>query len=486
MKKRKQFNLSFLKVSLIVFSIALLVGGLFSSYLPTELADLLFGNIGLGSLVAAVGIGGEVTTDGGAGEGVATTTSVSEKAEELNKYDLDKQVIMCRPEDVPLDQLLRRLGGGSPSKSQRFEFYRATQNDSIYTTHATAITGKGKAGGGFVLTLDSAAYDLLPTDVIAFADESLLGYKWNHKGQVGATPEVPLVVYILKKLTPTTYDAIVINDNADVAYTVNIPANSIMFTIGNAQNETAVMTDAFNLLPVKDANYAQRFMKTVAESDYQAMIDKEVNWGIAQYRNASMYSLRSQIELAMFIGQMRLDDPKGDGHEVYYTGGFENFIGDRVTDYNGVQPTLQDMQTLGKEVFSNTNGSAERFMFLSPTAMQKILAIPQFIPTGSNVNLLQTADAVDLKGEKIGFSVKKIDTGYGIINLVPHRGLTRRRENTAYVIDIANVRRRVVEKLAAKTYDLEELAISKSTAIVLSECVGLEFQNMDTMQLLKF
>ena len=487
MKNQKNLRKKILRVSLMIFTIALLVGGFFASSLPSELADFIYGSASLGGLAMA-GIAGSVIEGGGtAGDGIATTQEVIAGTDHLDVYDLSKQVTMCRPEDAPLDQLMRKLGGDTPTKSQRFEFYRATQNDCIYTTHATAITGKGAAGGGFVLTLSANASDLLPNDVIAFENEAVLGHKWDYKGQVAAVAAVPLVVQILSKISATTYNAIVVNDNGEASYTVTIPASSNIFCIGNAQNETEVMSEAFNLLPLKDANYAQRFMKTVAESDYQAIIDKEVNWGLAQYRNASMYSLRSQIELAMLTGQMRLLDAHGDGKEIYFTGGFEHFIGDRVVDYDGIQPTLQDMQNLGKEVFSNTNGSAERYMFLSPTAMQKILAIPQLVPTGSNVtHLLQTVDAVDLKGEKIGFTIKKVDTGYGFINLVMHRGLTRRRDNTGYVVDIANIRRRVLDPLKVTTYDLEKLGKAKATANVLEECVGLEFQNMDTMQLVKF
>lgn len=291
--------------------------------------------------------------------------------------------------------------------------------------------------------------------------------------------DFPILNTIVKKTNATTYEAIVVNQK-DASTAITIANNAQFFCIGNAKNEEDVLNEAYNLMPKKDANYAQRFMNLVSETDYQAIIDKEAEWGLEQYRLSSMYSFRTSIELSLFCGIRRVVENATQG-QVYFTGGLDDFLKNRVlaSISKSTNLTLSDIQDWGKQVFTDSNGSSERYMFVSPNFMQKILAIPELYT--ANNTILRVTDAMDLANNKLGFSVRKLDTGYGIINLVLHKGLTGRRDNRGYIVDITNMRRRTLEPATAVTYDLEKLLIKKAKAIVLQECSGIEVQNIDTM-----
>lgn len=418
---------------------------------------------------------------------MATPTSASVESvlnnpdtQELNKFTVEKQVKWCRPDNAPLDQLLRMLNNNAETRSQRFEFYSATQNKKIYTV-ASAVAQASSDPIQFTLTMASSVDDLLEDDVLASADTTKAGYSFNAiSGTViSSTPDVPLILQIVKKTNATTYEAIVVNQK-DASTAITIANNAQFFCIGNAKNEEDVLNEAYNLMPKKDANYAQRFMNLVSETDYQAMIDKEAEWGLEQYRLSSMYSFRTSIELSLFCGIRRVVENATQG-QVYFTGGLDDFLKNRVlaSISKSTNLTLSDIQDWGKQVFTDSNGSSERYMFVSPNFMQKILAIPELYT--ANNTILRVTDAMDLANNKLGFSVRKLDTGYGIINLVLHKGLTGRRDNRGYIVDITNMRRRTLEPATAVTYDLEKLLIKKAKAIVLQECSGIEVQNIDTM-----
>ncbi len=418
---------------------------------------------------------------------VATPTSASVESvlgnadtQELNKFTVEKQVKWCRPDNAPLDQLLRMLNNNAETKSQRFEFWSATQNKKIYTI-STATAQASSDPIRFTLITASAVDDLLEDDVIASVDTTKAGYSFNAISGtvVTSTPDVPLILQIVKKTNSTTYEAIVVNQK-DSSTAITISANAQFFCIGNAKNEEDVLNEAYNLMPKKDANYAQRFMNLVSETDYQALIDKEAQWGLQQYRMVSMYNFRTSIELSLFCGIRRVVENNSYG-QVYFTGGLDDFLKNRVlaSISKNTNLTLSDIQDWGKQVFTDSNGSSERYMFVSPNFMQKILAIPELYT--ANNTILRVTDAMDLENNKLGFSVRKLDTGYGIINLVLHKGLTGRRDNRGYIVDVTNMRRRTLEPATAVTYDLEKLLIKKAKAIVLQECSGIEVQNIDTM-----
>lgn len=479
----------------IILTIGMILSYLFS--LNGEIVRLLFGGIGGGLLAMPLPTG--TGTIPPTGTPTDPTTQTVEKTvsdpdtEELDQWDVDKKVLWKKADNAPLNCLTRRIRKTKNINSQVFKFWTSTQNDGIYETKAasgsnTVITAKGAEAGGFDLPLAVSASDLLKDDVLGMVIDDTtksLGYSWDEKGSlVSQSPLVPVIIQIVGKVDNSNYKAIVVNDKGGVNDTISIPMGSTFFRIGNAKDELDVMNDAFNLMPRIDANFAQRFMKVVSESDYQSRIGKEATWGLEDYKRACMYAFIHEIELSMFVGQRRTVRPYTDKGEVYYTGGFDDFLKGNVINHVLSSLTnlkLTDLQDWGRRVFTTTNGSAERYMFVSPLFMQRILAIPELM--SANNTILRATDAMDLEGHKLGFSLRKLDTGYGIINLVMHKGLAGRRDYRGYIIDLENIQRCILDPAQTKKVDLEEKLIKKANAYIIEECSGLKIQNIDSMAL---
>lgn len=476
-----------IRIVLSIFSLILTIGAVFGHLfaLDNEVIEFLFGSTGLMAMALPVGVGTKPPT----GTPTDPATQTVEKTvndpetKELDKWDVDERVLWQRPDINPLNCLTRRLKKAKTINSQKFKFWTATQNEGIYVTDsANAITATAAIDGAFDLKLDANYNDLLIDDVLGMVIDTTtqsIAYHWGRNTSVPATATVPLIIQIIGKTSANEYKAIVVNDGG-TGKTITIPKGSTFFRIGNAKDELDVMNAAFNLMPTVDFNYAQRFMKVVSESDYQARIGKEATWGLEEYRRACMYAFLSEIELSGFIGQRRVMQPYADKGEVFYTGGAEDFLS--VIAQHNIKTNalkLSDIQDWGQKVFSTINGSTERYMFVSPKFMQAILNIPEM--QSANNTILRVTDAVDLENKKLGFSIRKLDTGYGIINLVMHKGLAKRRDYRGYIFDLENVTRCILDPAQTRKVDLEEKLIKKANAYIIQECSGLKFQNVESM-----
>ena len=480
-----------------IFSLILTIGAVLGYIFAPDNAvvEFLFGSTGLMAMALPAGVGTKPPT----GTPTDPTTQTAEgtindpETKELDKWDVDERVLWARPDINPLNCLTRRLRKTKTINSQKFKFWTATQNEGIYTTDsANDITATSAQDGAFDLKLDANYNDLLIDDVLGMVLDMTsttpnLGYHWGGSSVAPASATVPLIIQIVGKTAANEYKAIVVNDGG-TGITITIPKGSTFFRIGNAKDELDVMNDAFNLMPKVDFNYAQRFMKVVSESDYQARIGKEATWGLEEYRRSCMYAFLSEIELSGFIGQRRLVQPYQDKGEVFYTGGAEDFLSiiasHNLTTGTGSSKTnnplkLADIQDWGRKVFSTINGSTERYMFVSPIFMQAILNIPEL--QSANNTILRVTDAVDLENKKLGFSIRKLDTGYGIINLVMHKGLAKRRDYRGYIFDLENIQRCILDPAQTRKVDLEEKLIKKANAYIIQECSGLKFQNVESM-----
>lgn len=478
-----------LKILLGIFSMVLTIGAIFG-YLfapDNELVAILFGNSTvLMAMALPVGAGTKPQT----GTPTDPNTQTVEKTvndpdtKELNIWDVDERVLWQRPDINPLNCLTRRVKKSKTINSQKFKFWTATQNEGIYVADSAAdITAKPAEDGGFDLLLAANYSDLLVDDVLGMViddNTKALGYHWGNSTTAPTVATVPVIVQIVGKTAANNYKAVLINDGG-TGKTITIPKGSTFFRIGNAKDELDVMNDAFNLMPKVDFNYAQRFMKVVSESDYQARIGKEATWGLEEYKRACMYAFLQEIELSGFIGQRRVMQPYTDKGEVFYTGGAEDFLSVIATHNLSSTTTLKlsDIQDWGQKVFSTINGSTERYMFVSPKFMQQILNIPEL--QSANNTILRVTDAMDLENKKLGFSIRKLDTGYGIINLVMHKGLAKRRDYRGYIFDLENVTRCILDPAQTRKVDLEEKLIKKANAYIIQECSGLRFQNVESM-----
>lgn len=411
----------------------------------------------------------------------------------LDMWDVDDEVKMLRTSNNPLDTLIRYISDSLPADSQRVKFWSAKQNESLYKV-AEEATAPEK--GTFTITLTAVADDLGTDDILSFKDVAIKGRSYEPaNGSYSTENDVPLALQVVDKTTVllnknnvTQITVIALNNDGN-ANAITIPAGAEMFGRGNAKNEEDVLSYEYHLRPQETYNFCQRYMKVISESKFQNKVKKEAKWSLQELKGAAAFAFRREIELTSFVGVRSIikDSPTGTG-EKYTAGGIEDFAKGRILDSvdTALNPlTFSSLQNWGKQLFASCNGSDERYAFASPNVMGRILAMFDEKNYGDNT-ILRVCDAVDLNNEKIGFSIKKIDTGYGYINLVLHRALADRRDKRLYFVDLDNIRRRVHTPAKITQYDLSKILRKNANAMILEECSCLEFLNPETMGYVDF
>lgn len=432
------------KLLLGIMVLALVVGTVFSA-----------GASLLGVALAMSGVAGTVTTE-----------SAAAASPELLRPDISKVVSKIRPDDTPLDTMLREIGAGDKAESWKIDFYENTARSNSDTI-TVAITA-GAAG----------PRDLTVSNVTNWNVDDI-GYLPDVYA-VGSSGAKLRVQVIDKNIAAGTIRVIALNGSfpsgSQVAIVPSISlTNSVraIYCIGNAKEETAAQTAAYQMMPSKTYNYCQVHMAQVEESVYEALQAKEVNYGLVDFKADSIYDMKMKADLTTLLGTRgHIYDPQ-TGKFKYFSGGLQYFATQKAVTYS-LGNTTTDVFSANKFIdiaeymFADTNGSSSRVWL----AGSKQLAAMMKVPT--------IAKQVEAGNTEIKFGVKfnVIDTAFGQFYLKLHKGLNLVGHSyDGFILDPTKIRRRELLPLNWKELKLEDAGISKVKAWRLEETFACEFRN---------
>jgi len=409
--------------------------------------------LGVGLILASgVGVAGTVDTE--------TATAASG---ELLLTDISKVISQIRPDDTPLDTMLREIGAGDKAEAWKFEFYENTTR-SIGDLVKTAFTA-GAAGAKDLEVGNVTNWNV--DDVIYVPSIFAVG---------SSGPKLRMQV-IDKNISANTIQVIALNGTVSGNLTIvpSIADESPIYCIGNAKDETAAQTAAYQMLPGKTYNYAQVHMAQVEESVYQALHLKEVPYGLLEFKADSIYDLKMKADLASLLGtRQHRYDPK-TGKMKYFSGGLIEFAG-KSLDYSKASTATNLLSgnkfiDWAESMFADNNGSSKRVLL----AGSKLIAGLMKVPT--------IQKQVEAKNTEIIFGVKYniIDTAFGQIGIKMHKGLNLvGHEYDGFILDPTKIRRRELLPMSWKELKLEDAGISKVKAWKLEDTFGCEFRNPGT------
>lgn len=410
----------------------------------------------LGVLMAGVPVAGTVTTE--ASDGVSSDMGFA-SGETMKDVDYSSKVAQYYPDSAPLDTVLRSI---------------ATEETN------SVIVGWGDSGFNKGIGLLSQA----PSDssngeitlTVSNPKEVTIGTLLQFKNQDAsyATPK-NLTVLVIGKDTGNSqlFCRVVGTGNissgaeiSDDAFGTS-PNFSKLNYIGTAKNEKDAQTEALQFMPNVYKNYCQIHMAQVEQGDYDKIQAKKFDWGIQDYKNDALYKFRLGCEMTSLIGKKSITT-NAAGSEVYTASGLEEYVGWNASYYASASTgdkgklDLEWFNRLGDAVFSNVNSSEERYLFCSS----------QFY-----INLLKNVDIQKMvnAGEtlvKHGISVRQVDTGFGILNIKVHKGLSIYRPGEACVVDASrSVYRHFAKegKMSWKQLNLRDSGQAKADVWVLSE-----------------
>ena len=435
---------------------------IFKFFLGVVVLTLVLGTMIATAGASAFGIGVLLAT-GTAVAGTVDTPAVNEASPELNRPDISQVVSKIRPDDVPLDTMLREIGAGDKAEAWKIEFYENTTR-SIEDSLTSQYTTSGTYGTG----------DLPVSNVNNWSvDDIVYAPSIYAVGSSGAKLRMQVVD---KNTSANTIKVIALNGTLNTSTNLTIiptiASATPIYCIGNAKDEKAAQTTANQMIPGKTYNYCQIHMAQVEESVYEMMNLKEVPYGMVDYKADSIYEMRLKTELTSLFGRKSYSYDPISGKMKYFSGGIQEFAGKSVTYTKGQSSTdplsANKFIDIAEYMFADNNGSSNRAFLVGSKLMAELMKVP---------TILKQVEAGNTE-IKFGVKFNVIDTSFGqfylkldkALNLVGH-------SYDGFIIDVNKIRRRERIGMNWKKLMLEEAGISKVNAWRLEDCFGLEIRN---------
>lgn len=408
--------------------------------------------------------------------GAVTTQNIAAESSELLDNPLSQKITQIQPAKFPMDTIIRKVALHKKSRGWKPEWY-AVDSRTTTTQTALAIRASVDEGGDGVDSGSLADYDGDTTAPPTFAvkvdsvasiniDDNMMFDGILDAGTTSnPTPYVYLQGHVIAKDTSTnTLTMMMLTDNGLIPN--DIPIDTTLVRIGNAKLEVDAITTPFTVFPEKKFNYQQVHMNQVEESIYARLHEKEINWGMADYRAQSLYDLRRSFESTSFFGKRKRMTIDTD--YKYFSGGILNYIQQH---YNYTAGTITNSTIMGlsKQVFSGDAGSEKRFFFMGKDLVEafgKSEIVSKQIDAGSTEVLF-------------GITFNKIVTNFGVLLCIHHKlfdtvpGWTSR----GAIIDMTQIEKHVFTPMEVNQVDFRKTGIRKVTANILEEtfCLGTRY-----------
>lgn len=385
---------------------------------------------------------------------------------EINKPSTSKKLAKIGWSNAPLDTFLRHIGKAS-TKSDTYQFYSVTARGVQCMTDSSKAAEIGANAKKVEVQLSSGAHCLSKSGVLIVPTLNV-----SAEGVTSVTAaknplrlRINSVDYGVDKIFVTPL-------NTRLA--VSIPAGTVLYRAGVACDQHVAMTEDPQAMPTRDYNFCQRFLYTISENMYQRMQEKEVEYGLNDYKDQALYDLRLDTEKATLFGAGALDgenfvDADSQRRVLHMRGLLDFDIQDIERNDEEVDIFLN---TVMEKMFAVNNGSAERLMFYGA----------EFGTALANSKWWQKQLEANKTEVKWGVTWKIIESNFGTIRAVydPALSLTGPYSNCAFIVDPAHIRFVEQVPLTERKLDLQKAGVSNTNDIVLEESVSLEVTNPKT------
>ncbi len=417
-------------------------------------------------------VGGNISSLAPEDKPAHNTTTVSQKLSKI------------QPSNTPIDTFLRNIGSGK-TNSDVFEFYSIVSRGVKAVVESATSSGTTPQQDTIVqLKLSSGAHCLsLDGDLVVPSFEvtyDTSGVGSAERIQQGASFAMrPLVLHITGiDYGNSTIKVVGVNATCPTGEEFS---NVEVFRMASAKDQDAAISNDPMATPTKDSNYCQRNIATVSENAYQALQDKEVEYGIAEFKEQALLDFRYQAEISSIFGSKyhknngELIDPTTQKRKLHMRG---------LLDFNIPHITRSEKETveefLNKAMqtsFSNNNGSEKRLFLYGPDVATEL----------ANSGAFQKQLEAGKTEVKWGITWKVIETNFGTLMGIMHNALGLVGfGKAALIIDPANIRRIEQVPLTMENLDLKKAGIRNSKDILLEEAWTLEVTNPTTHALLDF
>lgn len=407
---------------------------------------------------------GTVSTHATTTDGVAVVGKDGKIATpQINKATTSQKLAKIGWSNAPLDTFLRNIGKGK-TKSDTFNFFSVTARGLACTVKEDVTI----TDGSFVIKMveGSGTHNLSVGGKLLADTIPVVGTEAKAAGAKAALRPLTL------RINKIDYEKDEVTVQGVNAISGTIPAETILYRAGIACDQHVAKTEDPQAMPTRDYNYCQRMLCTISENVYQAMQEKEVEYGMDDFRDQAIMDFRLQSEAKTIFG----------GNAVAGENFIDKATGRRVLNSRGVVDF--DIQAIEKgddeeidaylnrvmqEMFSVNNGSSERLLIYG-AGFGTALANSKWWQKQLEANKTEI---------KWGVTWKVVESNFGTLRGImdPALSLYGAYSNTALVIDPAHIRLIEQVPLHERKLDLLSAGVSNTHDIVLEESTTLELTN---------
>ena len=404
---------------------------------------------------------------------VATNTVANGKVAghpEMNKTTVSKKLAKVMPSNYPLDTMLREITSGS-TNSDKYEFYSIVAR-GVKAKLGAAVSTAESGGSPVTLSLSEGVHSLsldgdllVPSCNVTGSNNAATASQTVTEGFLATRPlqlHIVGIDYAKKQIS-------VVGVNAPCP---TLAVNTEFYRMASAKDQDAAISNDPMATPTKDFNYCQRNLCTISENAYQALQDKEVDYGMAEFKEQAIYDFRYQNEITAIFGSAyyggEMVDPNTQKRKLHMRGLLDFGIKNKT---RGNEEIPEFLNLAMQEIFSNNNGSEKRILLYGP----------DFATALANSGAWQKQLDAGKTEVKWGITWKVIESNFGTLLCMLHNGLGLvGYGKSAVVIDPANIRRIEQVPLSMQDLDLKKAGIRNSKDVLMEEAWTLEVTNPAT------
>lgn len=385
---------------------------------------------------------------------VAPSTTVVEPG--YLDEDLDKKLVLVRPQDTPIDTFTRTIANNVKSEAweaggweigTREVFDRLDSAYSSGTTIAVQNAEMWKPGDTLLVhTIDGTSL----ADTGVKLDSNSLPVALIVKSISGSNLTVQRVGAL----------------NASIP---SLDDESILQRLSPAVSELEASVEGFAIQPSDRKYYNQTHMTQVEESVIHALLKKKVAMDFSVYKEQTLWDFKRGMELCNLFGVGGLSK-NAKGELVHHSTGLWWQMNQQSTvDYSAAM-TDQDWNSIGRAIFEGNNGADRRLLFAGNGLLEQI----------ANVKSYQKQLEAKNTEMVLGLRVFKIETPFGELLVKPMGSLFEGYfSKCGMVIDPNFVKKYVMEPLTTTQLDLNKTGQRRvDNAIRIHETYSLFLENL--------
>ena len=410
------------------------------------------------------GASADATIQGTVGTHVVDPTAdpKTATAQGINKPTTSSKLAKIGWSNAPLDTFLRNIGKGK-TNSDTYQFFSVTARGVACTASAAV-----ENGDVIDVTLATGVHSLSKSGVLMVPTLRVVN---GVAESAGAKPSLKPLMLHIADIDYSAKKVSLVPLNGTVS--ASLLANVTFYRAGIACDQDVAITEDPQAMPTKDHNYCQRMLCTISENMYQALQDKEVEYGLNDYRDQALLDFRLQSETAAIFGGGAVAgenfiDPKSNKRKLHMRGVLDFDI-QNIVKGDGDEDIDAFLNRAMEELFAVNNGSSERILLYGAG----------FATALANSKWWQKQLEANKTEIKWGVTWKMVESNFGSLRGImdPALSLYGEYSNCALVIDPAHVRLVEQVPLQERKLDLVSAGIRNSKDIVLEESITLELTN---------